>query len=382
MPPDDPFGCFVGAPVVLSGQPGSLTVAIKDNIDVAGLPTGAGLGRPGRVAERDALLVHRIRAAGFTVIGKTRMDEIALGATGENAHHGRTENPRCPGRSPGGSSSGSAAAVAAGYCTAALGTDTLGSVRIPAAYCGLVGLKPTRGLLPMAGIVALSWTLDHAGIIAGSVETTARVLAALAGPVPDKSDGPLRIGVPDVLDTMEMDPATWRIFQQTLRRLEAQGWPVLPCHVSAWDPSATRRAGLLLLEAEGAVAHEALISADDPAMSPAIRRLLLFGRDCGTGRLVRALRLLREVADGLQRVLRDHDLLALPTVPAPAFNWVDGAPANQADLAAVANFGGYPAISVPIGAVPDGRPVGLQLIGQSGADWRLLDAARIVEALR
>ncbi|GAC1338968.1 MAG: amidase [Acetobacteraceae bacterium] len=361
-------------------------MAVKDNIDVAGLPTGAGLGRPGPVAAQDALVVGRLRAAGVTLLGKTRMDELALGASGANAHHGRTQNPRCPGHSPGGSSGGSAAAVAAGYCDAALGTDTLGSVRIPAAYCGLIGLKPTRGLLPMQGIVPLSWSLDHPGLIASSASTAARLLAALVGPGPGPGSGPeaadglLRVGVPDVLDAMTLDPATRTLFDRALDRMTERGWSVARCRVADWQPIAIRRAGLLLAEAEGAEAHAALLD-DDPALSPSIGALLRYGRDCGTGRLVRALRTLREAADGLRQALREHDVLALPTVPAPAYAWTDGPPADQADLVAPANFGGHPAISVPIGTAPDGRPIGLQLIGACGTDWRLLRAAQAIELL-
>ncbi len=381
MPLNDPFGCFVGAPTVMQGRPGRPVVAVKDNIHVAGLPTGAGLGRPGTLAKRDAAVVQRLREDGCTLIGKTRMDEIALGATGDNAHYGRTENPRVPGRSPGGSSSGSAAAVAAGYCDAALGTDTLGSVRIPAAYCGVVGLKPTRGRLSTEGIVPLSWTLDHVGIIGSSADAVVQVLVVLGGPWPSGPGEPLRVGVPDVLDTVDVDPETMRLFQNTLSALKACGWSVERCHVPGWDPAANRRAGLLLLEAEGACIYESLLSSEDPALSPAVRRSLMFGRDCGTGRLVRALRSLRDTASGLDQVLRGQDLLALPTVPAPAFAWASGAPPNLADLTALPNYGGHPAISLPIGSVPDGRPVGLQLIGRLSTDGRLLDAARSIEAL-
>ena len=384
---EDRFGCFVGRPMQQPGVIGDLVVAVKDNIDVAGLPTGAGLGRPGPVAAQDAPVVSRLRAAGVTLLGKTRMDELALGASGANAHHGRTQNPRCPGHSPGGSGGGSAAAAAAGYCDAALGTDTLGSVRIPAAYCGLVGRKPTRGLLPMQWIVPLSWSLDHPGLIASSAGTAVRLLtvlvcrgSSLGIENETAAEGLLRVGVPDVLDRITIDPATRTLFGRALDRLAAHGWPIARCRVPEWQPTATRRAGLLLAEAEGAVAHAASLD-DDPALSLPIKLLLRYGRDCGTGRLVRALRTLREAADGLDHALREHDVLALPTVPAPAYAWTDGPPADQADLVAPVNFGGHPAISVPIGIAPDGRPIGLQFIGACGADWRLLRTAQAIELM-
>lgn len=379
---NDPFGCFVGAAFEQRGAPGGLNVAIKDNIDVAGVPTGAGLGRAGGIPNADAEIVRRLRNASCTLLGKTRMDEIAFGATGENAHWGRTENPAAPGHSPGGSSAGSAAAIAAGYCVAALGTDTLGSVRIPAAYCGLVGLKPSRGLLPMSGITPLSETLDHPGLMARSAAMASRVLAMLT---PDRRDEGAsnhapRLAVPDALEQAELDPGIRARFEDALRRRVAAGWRVERCRIPGWDPAATRRAGLLVIEAEAAVTYETLLQTGDPALSPPIRRMLEFGRDCGTARLVRALRTLREAAAGFDAVLRGCDAVAMPTVTAPAFRWGEKPPPNQADLTAPANFGGHPAISAPLEALSDGRPCGLQLVGALGTDFRLLNFAEAFAA--
>jgi aspartyl-tRNA(Asn)/glutamyl-tRNA(Gln) amidotransferase subunit A len=364
----DQFGCFVGAPVLQAGRPGALVVAVKDNIDMAGLPTRAGFGGPGVIPAADAPVVARLRAAGYGLLGKAKMNEGAFGGTGDNPHAGRTENPRVPGHSPGGSSSGSAAAIAAGLCEAALGTDTLGSVRIPAAYCGLVGLKPSFGLLPVDGVVPLSWTLDHVGIMGATVAVVAELLAVFA-PRPAPATG-LRVGVPDSL------PGVTAETQAACRAaLDRTGWRVEACTISDWDLGATRRAGLLVIEAEAAVIHAALLESDDPAMSDDLRRMLRYGRDCGSRRLVRALRVLREAVSGLDRALQRYVLIALPTVPAPAFAWGDGPPARQGELAALANAGGHPAVSVPVGAGADGRPIGLQLIGRRGADWMVMDAA-------
>ena len=369
----DRFGCFVGAPVLQAGRPGALAVAVKDNIDMAGLPTRAGLGGPGVMPAGDAPVVAALRQAGFGLLGKAKMNEAAFGGTGDNPHHGRTENPHVPGHSPGGSSSGSAAAIAAGLCAAALGTDTLGSVRIPAAYCGLVGLKPSAGLLPVAGVVPLSWTLDHVGIMGATVADVAQVLAVFA-PRPAAATG-LRVGVPDPLPGVE--DATLAACRAALDRT---GWHTEPCTIGTWDLAATRRAGLLVIEAEAAVIHAALLDADDPAMSAELRRMLRYGRDCGSGRLVRALRVLRDAAAGLDQALQRYDLIATPTVPSPAFAWTDLAPASQGELVALANFGGHPAISVPVVPGADGRPIGLQLTGRRGADWLVLDAAAQIEA--
>ncbi|MCS6931961.1 MAG: amidase, partial [Acetobacteraceae bacterium] len=158
-------------------------VAVKDNIAVAGMPWTAGLAAfRGRVAERDAPCIAALRAAGAAILGKTAMDEGALGATGEAPGFPPCRNPLDPRHSPGGSSGGSAAAVAAGFVRMAVGTDTMGSVRIPAAYCGVVGLKPTAGLIGRSGVEPLSDTLDTVGAIAATAEEAGRLLEALVAP--------------------------------------------------------------------------------------------------------------------------------------------------------------------------------------------------------
>src|SRR6266446_8838658 len=159
-----------------------IAVAVKDNMDVAGVPTSNGFGGPAyRVPAVDAAVVRRLRAAGAIILGKLNMHEGALGSTNDNPHFGRAINPHRDGHSPGGSSGGSAAAVAAGLCCAALGSDTGGSVRIPASYCGVVGLKPSYGLVSTRGVVPLSMSLDHVGPLARTVADEAHMLSAMAG---------------------------------------------------------------------------------------------------------------------------------------------------------------------------------------------------------
>ena len=175
-----------------------IPVALKDNIDLAGVPTSNGFGGPPwRVPARDAEVVRRLRAAGAVILGKLNMHEGALGATTDNPHFGASINPHCPGYTPGGSSGGSAAAVAAGLCVAALGTDTGGSVRIPAAYCGVVGLKPSHGLVSTGGVVPLSWRLDHVGPLTRTVADARLVFTALqAFDQECPESGPARRSIP------------------------------------------------------------------------------------------------------------------------------------------------------------------------------------------
>src|SRR5215471_12709045 len=187
--PDDPVNAFVPGPRIrIEGKPGGplsgLTFAAKDLFDVAGHPTGGGnpdWERSNPVPTRHGWAVQRLLDAGATLIGKTITDEVSLGIVGENAFYGTPVNPRAPGRVPGGSSSGSAAAVAAGLCDTALGTDTGGSVRVPASFCGLYGIRPTHGRLPLAGMLPQAPSSDTTGWFARDAATFARVSAVMLG---------------------------------------------------------------------------------------------------------------------------------------------------------------------------------------------------------
>ena len=364
-----------------TGALSGLPVAIKDNIDVAGVPTGAGLGGAATPALGDAPAVALLRAAGAVILGKTRMDEAALGAGGVNPHWGRIENPRASGRSAGGSSGGSAAAVAAGFCAAALGSDTLGSVRIPAAYCGVVGLKPTRGRLSLTGVVPLSPSFDHIGILAGDVATAALVLKVLSPrSVPSHAAlGLVAIGLPSALASCRIAPAVAAALAAAGARLRAAGHRVTEIAIADWVPDRLRRAAFLVIEVEGAAVYREPLAAESPTLSPRLRRLLQYGRDCPPEKQAAARRAVAAVAAGLDAAFERVDFLLLPTVPDTAFRG-DAAPADQADFTALANIAGLPAISVPAGCDAEGAPIGLQLIGRADAEDRLLALAREIEA--
>src|SRR6266566_809665 len=191
--PDDVNAFVPGPRVHIEGRPGGplagLTFAAKDLFDIAGHPTGGGnpdWARTNPVPTRHAWAVQRLLDAGATLIGKTITDEVSLGIVGENAFYGTPVNPRAPGRVPGGSSSGSAAAVASGICDTALGTDTGGSVRVPASFCGLYGIRPTHGRLDVSGMMAQAPSSDTTGWFARDAETFARVSAVMLGQaIPD-----------------------------------------------------------------------------------------------------------------------------------------------------------------------------------------------------
>jgi aspartyl-tRNA(Asn)/glutamyl-tRNA(Gln) amidotransferase subunit A len=346
----------------LSGALFGYTLAVKANIALAGLATTAGL-KSGPPAREDAALVAMLRAAGATVIGHTNMDEAALGATTDNPHWGRTENPRRPGYTPGGSSGGSAAAVASGMARLALGTDTLGSVRIPAAYTGLWGLKASHGLLPLHGIVPLAPRLDAPGLIAA---TLADLEAAWAVLVPERdaqAAAPLtRLALLAEVEAAPMAPAVRAAHARAVLAARALGLCVTQHPFRGLSLAAARLAGF----------HLALENARPrlPAdqLSPRLARLLAKAPPPD-------LALIAEARSLVLAALQTADALLLPTTPSPAFPHGEHHP-DQADFTALANFAGLPALSVPAGSDKEGLPVGVQLIGRPGSEASLMALAR------
>jgi aspartyl-tRNA(Asn)/glutamyl-tRNA(Gln) amidotransferase subunit A len=378
------------------GPLAGLDLAVKDNIDVAFMPTTAGIAAyASRIPSSDAPVVARLRAAGMRILGKVAMHEGALGATTDTPR--LCHNPLRPGFTPGGSSGGSAAAVAAGLAPLALGTDTMGSVRIPAAYCGVVGLKPTAGLVPRTGVVPLSPRLDTVGPIATTPRLCALALDAMAGedladpasrPVPPgwsalpatpANPYSLRIALPQPVLDAPMEPVIRAAFEQAVARLRDLGARVTPAPTPGWDPGPTRRAGLLLIEAEAAALHEALI--DDPAAAtPPFRAALAYGRALTGIRLARALFRLEEARAAALRLLDAHDVALLPTAPQRAFPHDAPVPHDQADFTALANIAGLPALALPWPAGDGGLPCSVQLLGRPHAEAALVAIAEALTA--
>ncbi|MEL6235279.1 MAG: amidase [Pseudomonadota bacterium] len=371
-------------------------IAVKANLAVRGLPWSAGTaGWQGRIAAQDAGAVARLRDAGAIILGTVNMDEGALGAVCDNPVFGRCLNPRDPSRTPGGSSGGSAAAVGAGLADLALGTDTMGSVRIPAAYCGLAGLKPTRGLVGRSGLAYLSPSLDAVGLLAPHARALDDALIALAGhdaqdaescalalaePRPGSGDKPLSglgLGLPGI----PLEHGSAGGLARFCDAARALGATITEIELTGWDPGPARRAGLLLAEAEGALAMADLL-AQPGALSPGFAAALAYGRDAPTAKLVVALAQIRAAAAAAQRGLKGRDALVLPTAPQGPFRHGDPVPANQADLTALANFAGLPALSIPVPDPDGGLPGSVQLIGPAFSDRRLIGwAAALQDAL-
>jgi len=372
------------------------TVAIKDNIHVAGMPTTAGFAPHATpIATEDAPAISALRRAGATLLGKVAMHEGALGATTDTPR--LCHNPLRPGFTPGGSSGGSGAAVAAGFADLAIGTDTMGSVRIPAAYCGVVGLKPTAGLVSRTGVVPLSPTLDTVGTLARTPRLAARGLEAIATDDPSDPacrpaprgwravpDAPmtihgLRIGLPQPVLDAPMQAVIRAAWDSAADRLRDLGAIVTAVPVPGWELGRTRRAGLLLVEAEAAALHEALLTEPD-AVTPAFRAALAYGRDAGAVRLARAGFRLAEARAGILRALDTQDFLLMPTAPQRAFPHGTPPPADQADFTAIANVAGLPALALPWPAADGDLPCSVQFVSRAYADSLLVAVAEAMLA--
>jgi aspartyl-tRNA(Asn)/glutamyl-tRNA(Gln) amidotransferase subunit A len=376
---------------IAAGQAGpleGLCIAVKDNLDVAGMATTAGMAtrRDRAPATEDAPAIARLRAAGAVLLGKLNLHEAALGADNDNPHYGACHHPRRHGWTPGGSSGGAGAAVAAGLCSAAIGTDSMGSIRIPASYCGVYGLKPGRGVVSARGSVVVSRRLDTVGPLARAPGDLAVLLDVLAGHDPACAEsqpaafraprpGPLRLGVPDYGD-LGVAPDVDRAFRDGCRRLRELGHALVELPAPDPRPGSARRAGLLVCEAEMLVEH-----ADDwrdrrAMFSPLLRKLLAWAEGRSAADFAAADRMLDRATLQVRRWLAECDLVLWPTTPQTAFAFGEPAPANQADLTCFANMAGCPAVSIPLPVADDALPIGLQLIGGAGDELRLLAVAR------
>lgn len=362
-----------------------LPIAIKDNLDLAGSPTTAGmLTRKHHLADSDAAVVGRLKAAGAVIVGKLHLTEAALGADGANPHFGNCQNPVKPGHSPGGSSSGSAAAVAGGLVPAALGTDTMGSVRIPAAYCGIWGFKPSFGLVSSAGSVAVSRRLDHVGPLTRSAEDLELLLSVMAGfdancPVSrplqlTEPKQPFTLGLPD-LSGQDLEPAVQQAWMAALHVFKTSDCCVRALPALPLDAGAIRRAGLLLCEAEMLIEHAADWPENRSAFSSPLQALLEWAQQQPAAKLAAAMRRIDQARMAVNRWLAACDFVALPTTPQRAFAHGQPVPVNQADLTCLANCAGLPAISLPLPVKSGELPVGLQLIGRHSTDRGVIQAA-------
>ena len=364
------------------GPLGGVPVAIKDNIDEAGTICSAGCAAyRDRIPDRDATVVARLRVAGAIVLGRTNMHELADGVTSENAYYGPVHNPHRRDFHPGGSSGGSAAAVAAGIVPAALGTDTGGSVRIPASLCGVVGFKPTLLVVPVAGVVPLSTTLDHVGVLARTVRDAAELTAVLTDgavtvPPAEWASRPagLRVGVVDF--GLEPDTGVAERFREARRVLERLGWSVVEAEV----PLLSGALGVMsaIYAPEMARWHAERFRERPEGFSPELRADLERGLAQPERRYAEALGRRAELIGQVDAAMEELDLLVSPATPHPARPFGSPKPHTYLRYTCPFNLTGQPAVSVPMGEV-DGLPIGLQLVGRRGMDALVLRAAAAFE---
>lgn len=358
------------------------TVAVKDLIDVAGVATGGGACTPldPNPAEH-ARVVERLLLGGYSIVGKTQTVELAYGGWGTNRAVGAPWNPwdASVHRAPGGSSSGSAVAVAAGFCDAALGSDTGGSVRIPAATCGVVGLKPGRGLVSLKGVHPLSPALDTVGALARDVATAARMLATISGPdgataVRDAYDADAalradvrgrRVAAIPVDELGELDPDVARLYIAAIERLRAAGIEIeVVSPPRALEDSFSPNG--LLMAGEGWRIWRDRIQRHGAEMDPWIVRRFEAGREVSEARLDEIYAERAQSQADFHGWMAAYDGLLCPTcpIPAPPIATVDETISPLSRLTRAANYLDLPGISVPCGVSALGLPVGLQILGR------------------
>lgn len=355
----------------LRGPLHGVPVGVKDIFHVAGMPTTAGA-RPWahRKPGEDAASVALVRAAGAVILGKTHTTEFAY------RDPAPTKNPWKDGHTPGGSSAGSAAAVAARMIPLALGSQTVGSVLRPAAYCGVVGFKGTHGLVPVAGVIPLAWSLDHVGVFTRSVADAALAIGVLASR--DLAPEPIRA------PRFAIAPALWRRatpeiaahLQATADAFARAGASVTEVKLPA-SFDEIHAAGLAVMEAEAAAYHERDFGVHAGEYGPEMRKLIESGLKQTATAYVRANRARLAFREAMTPILAAHDALLSPTAPAPA---PDLSTTGDGALCAPWSYAGVPAISLPSGQGASGLPLAIQLVQGPGASARLLGAAAWCES--
>lgn len=378
-----------------------IPLGMKDLYDVAGVPNTFGsLILRGNVPTQDATVVARLKAAGAIVLGKQNLHEFAFGITSENPHYGSVHNPWDLARVPGGSSGGTGAAIAAGLCPAGLGSDTGGSIRIPAAWCGTVGVKPTYGLVSRAGALPLSWSLDHVGPLGRTVADCAHLLQAIAGAdardgstagVPvgdylrdlDRGVAGLRIGVPREYFFDVVDPAVDGLVRDAITELAGQG--AFVDEVSLPHVGYAPGAGLAIMSAEAASWHGSWLRDRADEYGADVLARIRGGLVCSATEYLAAQKMRTLLQQDFAAAFRTVDVIVTPTVPTSApeigktfdrtepLGLVPRAITNRDTVPG--NLAGLPAASVPCGFV-NGMPVGLQVMGRSFGEATVLRVAR------
>jgi aspartyl-tRNA(Asn)/glutamyl-tRNA(Gln) amidotransferase subunit A len=371
-----------------------IPIALKDNIDTAGVRTTAASGvLKDRVPAEDAPVVRKLKEAGAICLGKLNLHEFAYGGTSDVSYFGPVRNPWALDHVAGGSSGGSGAAVAAQLCFAALGTDTAGSIRIPASYCGVAGLKPTYGRASLRGIIPLSWTLDHVGPICRTVEDTALMLGAIAGhdcldpssvdrPVPEYAQAlgtqttHLRLGIPRSPFFEALDPEVASAVEAAIGVLRKLTRSVIDTQLPPVDMLTT------IVAVEALAYHSKWLHETPDAYQPFTRdRIIGFARDIKAPEYADALRRTQLLRAEIVQLFSKVDVLATPTMPRPAESFAQSETFDPIGIRNTSPFDifGLPTISIPCGFTRAGLPIGLQVSGAPFAESTVLALAHAYE---
>ncbi|MDC0073743.1 amidase [Alphaproteobacteria bacterium] len=376
-----------------------IPIGVKDNIDVKGTVSTAGMSaRSEIISEHDSIVVELLRKSGCVLIGKLNMHEAAFGSTNEVSYYGKTHNPYKFGYTPGGSSGGSAAAVASGFCLAALGTDTLGSVRIPASYCGVSGIKPTNGLVSNVGLIPLSWTFDTIGPITKKVEDLGPVLEIITGLYnKEKSSKSMKrvfkfnpefkfnfcekkVGVLNNFKTVNLESEIANIFEESINKIKETGIKIKNIYIEEFNFSKIRRNGLTIVESEAASIFASDLNENPDKLSDELVSLLSYGKNLSSTKLVDELRKREVFKIKMNEIFKDLDFIILPTTPILPFKFGESH-SNQADFTSIANLSGNPALSLTMGISKKGFPIGFQIIGRHWEESNILQFASTLDKL-
>ncbi|MEP6896151.1 MAG: amidase [Chloroflexota bacterium] len=386
-------------PFALANALRGIPIAVKDLFDTAGIRTTAGSKFFAKnIPDRDAFVIEKLKQAGATIMGKTNTHEIALGVTGNNPHYGTARNPWDITRIPGGSSSGSAIAVATGMALGALGTDTGGSIRIPASLCGIVGFKPTYGRVSLRGVFPLSWNLDHVGPLTSCVRDAALILQVistydsidpssikmitgdyLGHLVDDISGKKIAFGVGEYVESADTEVV--HAMHQAVKVYESLGCKVQEVNLD-WMRDAAL-ANKTMTQADGAAVHRDRLKEHPEMFGNDILRRLEDGAKTTSIEYALARRIQTEVKKKCELFFESNDFLIVPSTPiaAPTIEGNDAVEqaARLTRFTAPFNLTGLPAISIPCGFTKDGLPIGLQIVSRSWADAKVLNAAYAYE---
>lgn len=381
-----------------------IPIALKDNFWTRGIRTTAGSKiLADFVPQTDSQVAARLARAGAILLGKTNMHEFAYGITSENPHYGPAHNPWLRDRISGGSSGGSAAAVAAGMSFGSVGTDTGGSIRVPAALCGIVGLKPTYGMVSLAGVVPLASSFDHAGPIARSVTDACIVFEAIAEKYPKGQKPPdcrklhqnrprrIRLGWPVNFFFERLDPEVRRLVEAAAKTLATStGARVVELPLPRTADSVDDGTNLIVAEANHYHESQGYYPARAAEYGEDVRGHLEWGHQLSAVRYLQGIEKRRALEDEFAAAFQRVDVIAAPTspIPAPPIGAADVRVAGEREttvraellrMTRPANLAGFPAISVPCGFTRQGLPVGLQLIGPRWGEAKLLSLALAYE---